>query len=753
MAIGQWRDHFPNTGTIDVAYGNGRIYCANSYMVYAYNLADNSIEKYTKANQLSDVGITAIAFDQTTNTLVVGYDNGNLDLLSVSGTTNIKSIQNSSIFGLKTINDIRVKSGRCYLSCGFGIVYFNLAEQEVIDTYIIGPGGANVQVNETVEFNGKMYAATDIGLMRADADSPFLANFANWSLVSSLPNPDRQVLYAEVLDGRLYLVQTPGGTADDSLWRTTDGATWELQWSDGEIYGLEADGGQLFVFIFNYVDVYNADTSFGAYVGFDDGSMRPHGVVAIESDEFWVGDEKLGLMRYDANAGLLEQVQPTGPKSLDAYSLKVEGEDLFKTSGSPASNWSRTFNNNGFELFSEGDWTTYALNTDPVFSEQNIRDVMTVAVDPDDPTHWFVGTWGDGILEYRNGAFSALYDHQNTPLQPSESLGDGPGVAGLAFDAEGNLWVTNGYSTTPLLVYTADGEWKAFSTTAAGAGGSDLYSEILIDQSGYKWCIRPRGHGLVVYNDNGSVSDDSDDEAVAITSDIGQGNLPTMDIYSIAEDLNGEIWVGTGEGVAVFYSAGSVFTDNNFDAQQILIEQDGNIQVLLETEQVRGLAVDGANRKWIGTANSGVFLMSEDGTEEVNHFTVENSPLPSNTVNAVAIDGVTGEVYFATDMGVVSYKSSATEGAASNECALVYPNPVRPDYEGPIAITGLERNTNVKITDVGGNLVFETTSEGGQAIWDGRNFSGQKVTTGVYTALCTAPEGNSKCVSKIMVIR
>jgi len=313
--------------------------------------------------------------------------------------------------------------------------------------------------------------------------------------------------------------------------------------------------------------------------------------------------------------------------------------------------------------------------------------------------------------------------------------------------------MSNGYSSEPVVVLSAEGNWVSHETSSIGGPGSNLLGRFVINQSDHKWFIRERGGGILVYDDNATPEDHSDDQAKTINTNIGSGNLPTNDVYSIAEDLNGEIWVGTQEGICVFYSPGAVFSNGNFDAQRILLEQDGNIQILLETEAVLSIAVDGANRKWLGTQSSGVFLMSSDGTKEIHHFTSENSPLPSNTVQSIAVDGESGEVFFGTELGLVSFRGTATDGLSTNQCYKVFPNPVRENYEGPIAITGLVRNTNVKITDLVGNLVFETTSEGGQAIWDGRNTKGERVSTGVYLALCTAPEGTSKCVSKIMVAR
>jgi len=754
-ALEQWQDYFPFTGTHTVVQGNNQIFCANPHMVFSYNLIDNSLEKATKVNQLSAVRISTIGFDNHSGTLIVGYENGNLDLIRNGRTYNLNSIQNSSIFGIKRINHVFPEQGRAYLSTGFGIVYIDLQNEEVIDSYIIGPGGANLQINAVTKHGGFIYAATDIGLLRADAANTFLANFNNWTVVNTIPDHTRLVSDVVALGNHVVILQRGGSGNPDVVYYSENGEEWIELRSESNMRGLDVSANRLAIKNDAYVEVLTADLQYEFLVFFGNSSatrLRCNSLVIRSTSDVWLGDERRGVRRHNPFNSATEEIRPVGPTHTDGYQVYYKNNILFKTSGAPATNWSSTFNSRGLEVFREGQWSTYDNTAMTFFQDNDIRDLMVVAVHPDDENRWFVGTWGSGLLEFYNGQVVNWYNDQNSPLSTSPTTLDAA-IGGLMYDNNKNLWITNGYSETPIIVLDSDGEWHAYSGSDAGATGSNLYSQILIAQSGYKWIVRPRGHGLVVYDDNNTIDDISDDRAKAITNQVGQGNLPTMDVYSIAEDLNGEIWVGTGEGIAVFYAAGSVFSTNNFDAQQILLEQDGNIQILLETEQVQSIAIDGANRKWLGTAGSGVFLMSPDGTEQVYHFTTTNSPLPSNSVVSITINGESGEVFFSTDNGIVSFKSTATDGLNANTCRKVYPNPVRPGYDGPIAIEGLERNTNVKITDVAGNLVFETTSEGGQAIWNGRNVSGVPVTTGVYKALCVAPEARSTCVAKIMVIR
>ncbi len=384
-----------------------------------------------------------------------------------------------------------------------------------------------------------------------------------------------------------------------------------------------------------------------------------------------------------------------------------------------------------------------------------VNDFMAEATDPEDGGHAYVGTWDDGVLEMRNGVVQTIFAQGNSSLQINPGFGSENvvQVAGLAFDAEGDLWVTNSNCNSPVSVRTAGGGWRSFSPGAVLNNNTLLGDVLPSRENRLKWIIRPRGNGLLVFNDNGTLSEPGDDQYKVLNTAEGSGKLPSLDVYSMAEDLDGEIWVGTGKGVAVFYAPDAVFSGGDFDCQQILIEQGGNVQILLETEAVSAIAVDGADRKWLGTQSSGVFLVSADGTEQLLHFTAEDSPLPSNTITSLAIDGETGEVFFGTDQGIVSYRGTATEGGLTNACAKVFPNPVRETYTGPIAITGLVRDSDVKITDVAGNLVYRTTSAGGQAIWPGTDMGGNRVSTGVYLVFASDPEGNTKCNTKVLVVR
>ncbi len=351
-------------------------------------------------------------------------------------------------------------------------------------------------------------------------------------------------------------------------------------------------------------------------------------------------------------------------------------------------------------------------------------------------------------MEFTNGIRTNYFTDENSSLEISTYGGGWIGIGGLVFDNDNNMWVTNSSAPSVLSVKKSSGEWKSFNLGSV-ATGIDM-GRIMIDGNGSKWMM-VRDHSMIVFNDNNTIDDTSDDVAKRLTSSAGNGALPGSFILSMATDRDGQVWIGSDAGVSVIYSPGNVFTNQNYDAQPILIEQDGHGQYLLETEAVTAIAIDGSNRKWLGTDRAGIFLMSADGTEEILHFTEENSPLLSNSITDITI-AESGEVFIGTSKGIISYRSESVPPQQTLAEVVVFPNPVRESYNGSIAIRGLVENSNVKITDVSGTLVYSAMSEGGQALWNGRNFDGEKVQTGVYLVFVANTDGSKTTVAKIMFV-
>jgi ligand-binding sensor domain-containing protein len=326
-------------------------------------------------------------------------------------------------------------------------------------------------------------------------------------------------------------------------------------------------------------------------------------------------------------------------------------------------------------------------------------------------------------------------------------------VSGLKFDAKGNLWSANGYTDRPLKVRKADGVW---ATYYLGAGAvNKLTTEIEIDFQDNIW-IGTYANGLFGLQHQGTLDDPSDDKTIQLTNGELLGALPSNKITALAADFDGELWIGTDAGFAVLYNANGSFTAGagNYDAQRILIPFEGNFEEVLGDANITDIEVDGGNRKWMSTANAGLVLLSPDGTQIIAQYNEDNSPLISNTIYDIELNHTTGELYIVTDRGLVSFRIDATYEDATYESLNVFPNPVKPDYFGPITIQGLRYNSDVKITDAGGNLIYKTQSNGGTATWDGQNLNGEKVPTGVYF-FWTANnyQGGERKVAKVLVIR
>ncbi len=364
----------------------------------------------------------------------------------------------------------------------------------------------------------------------------------------------------------------------------------------------------------------------------------------------------------------------------------------------------------------------------------------------------YTGSYFEGLVEV-DGDQLKLYNEKNSTLQLATGDPTRVRVLGLSPDVEGNLWVTNALAMDdrPLSVLSPDGVWKSFNLDC----NFTFLMDIVVDGAGYKWArLGDDGAGLLLF-DEGDIENETDDQCQFFSA--ANSNLQNNDVTSLAADLDGDVWVGTTAGIVIFECGGNAFDEECNGSRRIVVGDDGNPGYLFETERIEAIAVDGANRKWIGTS-SGVYLLSETGEDELLHFTAENSQLLDNTIYDIACNQETGEVFFATNKGIISYQGDAVEGDRTHEQTFeVFPNPVRPEYDGPITIRGFSRDATVKITDVSGKLVYETKALGGQVIWDGRDYNGRRANTGVYLIFATTNSkfnfsDPSSAVAKVVLI-
>jgi hypothetical protein len=537
------------------------------------------------------------------------------------------------------------------------------------------------------------------------------------------------------------------GYADDTLFVQNDTA-WNIMRPgiSDDYKSLKVSQSHLLVSANSNLEVFN-DTlgSIWNVYGYNPGNPAPNDAFEDADGAYWIADNYSGLVK---NKGwTTEYIKPNGPGSHQVFSMTMAGSNLWVAAGSTTSSMGNNYNAVGpFSFIGENWYTIKDLNP----AMDSLWDILYIAVDPDNYQRVFLATWGHGIVELNSGMYVRDYSYSNSGLQKPYDYFNWVGVGGIQFDDYGNLWAINSDCNQLLKAMAPDGSWKSFSVSSVFS--QPKATRLLIDSYNQKWIMLYGSAGIIVYNDNNTLDNSSDDHVTRLTTSTGYGNLPSGAVYSFAEDLDGEIWVGTDKGLAVFYNPGNIFSGENYDAQVITIEQDSTAQHLLEFETVTAIAVDGANKKWVGTMNAGIFLFSDDGQKEIHHFTAENSALLSNTITDIVIDGNTGEVFVGTDKGICSYKGFATTGQEKYQGVYTYPNPVPPDFDGYIGIKGLTRNSWIKIMDISGNLIYETRSEGGQAVWNGYNFSGEKAKSGVYPVVCVSEDGSEKVVTKILII-
>ena len=744
IAIGQWREHLSFKSAVDLCEADEKIYCAGGANLFSYNKSDGSVERYSKINGLSDIGVTKVAFDKKRKIVIIAYANANIDLIKEGKIINIADIKRKSILGSKSINNILVQDDYTYLACGFGIIVLDLDKSEIKDTYFIAVN--NPSVNDLMLHNNVFYAASSTGLYTASKTNSNLSNPANWKLEAGLPvsNYSSVIFYNDSI-----LTNRPSPTSGKIYKRAVNSNIWTDYLNGSQIQMIKNYDNKLYVLFPYGISVLNTSKTQVNYFGNAYGyyNAAPKNIIQDTEGIIWIADSRQGLIK-NPEPFYFTFPTPSGPFSNNVYGLNFTNNKLWASPGGHDDAWINLYNQEGISGFIDNEWQHKDGDARDIF------DIFEAKQDPLNEKRIFASSWGKGLAQYSTSVDTpvVIYNSSNSSIKQWNLNPGFYGISGFDFDEQGNLWVANAYTSSLINVLKTDGKWRAYNTNVIPELNGVLSGKIISTQSSQKWLLLPRqGGGILVFDDNGTLDDVSDDKIKKLNFSAGSGGITGSEVYAIAEDKNGEIWVGTEKGICVFYSPSLVFTNENFDAQQIKIEQDGNIQYLLETELVTAIAVDGANRKWVGTQNSGVYFMSSDGTQQLQHFTAENSPLFSNNITSIAINPEDGEVFIGTDLGIISYKGTATEGAES--CSIfAYPNPVRNKFDGVIAIKGLTKDANVKITDVSGSLIYQTKALGGQAIWDGKNLLGEKAASGVYLVFSTSTDGSESCSTKILIV-
>ncbi|WP_299761581.1 two-component regulator propeller domain-containing protein [uncultured Dokdonia sp.] len=735
----EWTGYFSFASVGDIDSGNGRVYAASENAVFIFSTINGSTITRSTINGLSGNTISSIYYSEAFDTLLIGYENGIIDVI-VGNSENVITVVD--IFNRvsippdrKRINHFTEFNGFVYISTGFGISLYDLGQLEFDDSYFIGDNGSLLDITQTAILDEYIYASsTEGGVRRAIVNNTNIIDFNNWSTVL---NGSFQAITS--LDNTVYVAN------GSQLLQSTTGTNFTpFQQLPEAIEDLEANGVELSVITENTASIYNAAgtliNSFSNIPDFED----PYSASVIVNGSLFISTLGSGVIRVPLNGNEVSQILPNGPLFNNPFNITASTNELWVVYGEYSVSYAPRNRRRGIShLTTELGWNN--ISEDSIFGA---RDLSFIAINPQNTSQVFVSSFGAGLLEINEEVPTVLFDENNSPLEGIGANNSSVRINGSAFDREGNLWISNSRVPNILSRLSPAGQFSTVNflndlpTLVEDANGID---DVTIAGDGRIY-IGTSNQGVAGYDPNtGSFA--------RIAGEEGAANLPSDDVRALTIDRNGSLWIGTRRGLRVLFSPSSIFTEPNVSTNAIIILQDGIAQELLNDQIITEIVVDGANNKWISTVDSGVFLFSPSGQETLQHFTEDNSPLPSNNVQDIALDPESGTVYFATLRGLVSFDGSNTGPAEDLEDVVVYPNPVRPTFNGEVTIRGLTARTNVKITDLTGNLVHEENTVGGSITWDTRAFGRHRVASGVYLILITGPDALETQIAKLMIIR
>jgi hypothetical protein len=777
----QWRDHLPYNQAFSVTHQGNKIFAVSNECIFSYNKDDQSYQRLNKVTGLSDIEPIIVKNNPYNNALLVLYKNSNIDVLKDGGVTNVSDLLRKQNIGNKTINSVTFSKNLAYLACGFGIVVFDTDALQFQDTYIIGPGATNLNVYQVAVSNNYIFAATSKGIYQASLTSSNLASYTNWQQVTSLPQPNG--IYNGIVNfggnilasysWNLSNNQSAASSPKDTLYKF-DGTSWSknsFNTVDGINKLIVSDDGKQFIVLENIgfvaydlaANQTNMQWQFTSLPAFNNSTYYNTDVIPdpTEAGWYWETNAVFGLLKFKNTTDVPQKYYINGPTAAGCNQIKIKDDIVIASPNFLGYKQSSSYNMNGVYCFKNDAWT---VDVHSSYVNNVVFDIDCIAFDYNDKNHFYAGSFDNGVIELKNDSQVAKYNCHNSPLShrnfivtyPDNTTGPDTGetqVTSLCSDINNNLWITTNDNPKFITIKKNDNSWKTLDFSNLVPNVQYLSTNQIVVDSNSQAYVASYGTGVFVYKNDGTFSQPNASNSKLLTNLAGKGGLPSNFPICLAVDKSGDVWIGTDQGIYVLYSPESILTQSSgWDAQPIYVQQDGLTQLLLQTDLVNSIFVDGANNKWVGTASSGLFCFSSDGQKELYHFTTDNSLLFSNNVLTVSVSGKTGEVFIGTDRGIQSFQNTTNEGLTNFEDVYAYPNPVKPGYTGPILIHGMISGASVKIVDGGGNFVYETTAEGGQAIWNGQNFKGARVASGVYMVICATPDGSQKKLTKILLL-
>ena len=755
-----WEGHYSYLEIKDIVQGNNRVYAASENAIFSYDINTSEIEKISTVNGLSGELISTIYYSENFEQLFIGYQNGLIEVflenteevITVVDIVDKQTIPPDD----KRINHFNEYNGNVYISTDFGISVYDLTRLEFGDTYYIGNGGSQINVAQTTVFGDYIYAACqdNSGIRRGLLSSTNLIDFQEWTQIASgnysgiETNVDK--LYCTSTNNRIYEIN------DITLNQLFiyPSSPIDLKSSNGNLVVTTQEG--VFVYDNNFNTLANPivtsefDTEFTAAI--------------TTSEGIYIGTENFGVLNTTiSNIAVFQEIHPDGPLRNNTYSIQSSFGNLWASYG----DYTIYYNPSPFRKYGVSHLQDERWNNIPYDSVFGLRNLNAISINPLNPSQVFISAFHDGMLEINDDVPTMRHDQTNSGLE-SLILAGAPNyvsirVSGTAFDSNGLLWSITSLIGKPLKSYDpTTNQWKSYDFTS-------LIPDPVFDNLGFKELVLTPSGTVFICGFSQSVIGFNENNGNQLLKNINweEGNLPSQSVRALALDNRNQLWIGTDSGLRVLYNTANFFAEDNISTEPIIILEDGIPKELLEEQFISDIKVDGSNNKWIGTIGSGLFYLSSDGQQTIYHFNKDNSPLPSNNINDISIDG--GVVYIATDRGLLSFKSGGSSPTDELTDAYIYPNPVRPTFNAEadkIKIKDFTDNVNIKIVDIEGNLVAEAQSrnnlryrgynleiDGGTAYWNGKNLANKKVASGVYLVMLSDLDTFETKVLKLMIVR
>lgn len=726
IPLGTWRMHLSYNKINTVAIGTDKVFAASDNGVMIFDKNDNSITSLSKLNGLTGAGISFINFNAPTNQLLITYEDGNLDIIKENTIINFDRLKTStSIAGSKKLNHISFRSDFAYIASDYGLVVFDLKSNEVKETWRdLGVGGSKLKIYQSTFLADSIFLVTEKGVLVGNRNDNLL-DYNSWKRFD-VGSFSGAVQFITSFNDKIYVAINNSG-----IYKYENGAWIKKSFLQNIIFtSLNSSANNLLITENQNLWKLNSANTLTQITD----ALVKQPVFAVEdgAGKFWIGDVQDGLVS-DISGSFLNYFS-NGPSNTSAARLKFNNKIMYSVPGGYSPTFEALDNAGSYDFFRDGLWrnqTSTALDlTDIEFVSDKI----------------FLSSFGYGVEKIlgagENETSSTLYNETNSTLVNTNPPAKFVNVTAIEKSSSG-LWVANYGTSNSLHLLKNDDTWQTFSFPFLP---SRYPTDLRVDFNENIWMILDplQGGGVIVF-------DLKNDIAVYVTEEVGHGGLPTVEkqsakARSICIDHDGYVWIGTDEGVSYFIDPLDVFT-SSFDAVKPIFEN----RYLLKSEKITAIEVDGANRKWIGTEN-GVWLFNPTGEILINNFTVENSPLISNNINDIEINPETGEVFFATEKGIVSYRGDATDGASTFQQIKIFPNPVTPEFNGTVAISGWATDAIVKITDISGKLIWQTQANGGTASWNMRDYNGHRAVTGIYLVFAATEDATENIVGKIAVI-